>query len=64
MQKESTEDGEFDRCIPLSAYTTEKFTSAIMLHMSIDLAESRTIVMQSHINVNINIFTLTRLLHY
>lgn len=64
MQKESTRDGEFDRCISLSAYTTEKFIPAIMLHMSIDLAKSRTIVMQSHINVDINIFTFTHLLCY
>lgn len=42
----STGDGEFDRGIALSAYTTEKFIPTVMLHMSIDPAESRTIMMQ------------------
>lgn len=41
-----TGDGEFDRCIPLSTYTTEKFIPAIMLHMSIDISKPRNIMMQ------------------
>lgn len=57
----SAGDGEFDRCIPLSAYTTEKFIPALMPHMSIDPAESRTIMMQkSHYcthSTDINTFT-------
>lgn len=59
----STGDGEFDRYILLSDYTTEKFIPAMMLHMSIDLAELGLSWCRSHINVDIAL-TLMHLLHY
>lgn len=62
MKGNFTGDGEFDRCILLSAYTAKKFIPAIMLYMSTDLAESRTIMMQkSHErrhSTDINTFTM------
>lgn len=44
MKATSTGDEEFDKCIPLFAYTTEKFIPVVMLNMPADPLESQTII--------------------